>query len=81
LYRRGELAPFTVTVTVTAAVRDPTGMPIVTRVNATYTNTQRRNLTNCVDFPGHDAAAYHGHVIVGSSSGGRALSARSPAGS
>ncbi len=70
LYRRGELAPFTITVTVTAALRDPTGTIVATRVNATYTNTQRRNLTKCVAFPGHDAASYHGHVIIGSSSGG-----------
>jgi hypothetical protein len=70
LYRRGELAPFTITVTVTAALRDPTGTVVATRVNATYTNSQRRNLTKCVAFPGHDAASYHGHVIIGSSSGG-----------
>jgi hypothetical protein len=69
-YRRGEAVPFTVTVTITAALRDPTGALVATRVNATYTNTSRRNLTRCVDLPGHDAASYHGHVLIGSSSGG-----------
>ncbi len=73
-YGRGEAVPFTVTVTVTAALRDPTGALVATRVNATYTNKTRRNLTKCVDFPGHDAATYHGHVLVGSSSGGTAVS-------
>ncbi len=69
-YRRGEAVPFTVTVTITTALRDPTGALVATRVNATYTNTSRRNLTRCVDLPGHDAATYHGHVLLGSSSGG-----------
>ncbi len=69
-YRRGEAVPFTVTVTITSALRDPTGALVATRVNATYTNKSRRNLTRCVDFPGHDAASYHGHVLLGSSSGG-----------
>jgi len=69
-YRRGEAVPFTVTVTITAALRDPTGVLVATRVNATYTNKSRRNLTRCVEIPGHDAATYHGHVLIGSSSGG-----------
>ena len=69
-YRRGEAVPYTVTVTITSALRDPTGALVATRVNATYTNKSRRNLTRCVDFPGHDAASYHGHVLLGSSSGG-----------
>ena len=73
-YRRGEAVPFTITVTITAALRDPTGALVATRVNATYTNKSRRNLTRCVDFPGHDAASYHGHVLIGSSSGGTAVS-------
>jgi hypothetical protein len=68
--RRGEAVPFTITVTITAALRDPTGVVVATRVNATYTNKSRRNLTSCVDLPGHDAATYHGHVLIGSSSGG-----------
>jgi hypothetical protein len=69
-YGRGEAVPFTVTVTITGALRDATGALVATRVNATYTNKSRRNLTRCVDFPGHDAASYHGHVLLGSSSGG-----------
>jgi len=72
-YRRGEAVPFTVTVTITTALRDPTGALVATRVNATYTNKSRRNLTRCVDLPGHDAATYHGHVLLGSSSGGTAV--------
>jgi hypothetical protein len=67
-YRRGEAVPFSVTVTITAALRDPTGTLVATRVNATYKNTSRRNLTRCVDLPGHDAASYHGHVLIGASS-------------
>ena len=65
VFRRGLLVPFTVTVTVTAALRDQTGTLVATRVNATYTNKARHNLTKCVAFPGHDAASYHGHVLVG----------------
>jgi hypothetical protein len=71
-YRKGLLAPFTVTVTVTKALRDPTGQLVATRVKATYTNRSRRNLTQCVALPGHDAASYHGHVIIGSSPSGGA---------
>jgi hypothetical protein len=63
-YHHGELASFSVTVTVTSAQRDATGMIVATRVNATYNNSSRRNLTPCVDFPGRDAARYHGHVVV-----------------
>ena len=72
-YRRGEAVPFTVTVTITAALRDPTGALVAARLGATYTNTFRRNLTRCVDLPGHDAASYHGHVLLGSSAGGTAV--------
>lgn len=67
---RGLRVPYTVTVTVTAAVRDATGAVVATRVDARYTNRLRHNLTKCVAFPGHDAATYHGHVLLGSSSGG-----------
>lgn len=74
MIRRGLLVPFTVSVTVTMALRDPNGTLVATRVNATYTNNARRNLTTCVAVPGHDAASYHGHVLIGSSSGGSSAS-------
>jgi hypothetical protein len=60
-YTLGARVPFTVTVTITAAVRSSIGV-LATRVSATYTNRRRINRTPCVGVLGHDAATYHGHV-------------------
>jgi hypothetical protein len=78
--RRGELVPFTVTVTISAAAETQFGV-IATRVNATYTNPRRINRTRCVANPGSDAASYHGHLVLGGTTGGVPVSGRSPAGS
>jgi hypothetical protein len=78
-YNRGELVPFTVTVTISAAVRTSLGI-FATRVTATYSNQRRINRTRCVTTPGSDAANYHGHLLP-ASTGGVPLSGRSPAGS
>jgi hypothetical protein len=59
---RGELVPFVVTVTITHAMVAG-GQATADRVNATYMNPRRRNLTRCVEPPSHDAATYHGHLI------------------
>jgi hypothetical protein len=63
-YTHGELAAFSITVRIDGAARDRvSGKAIATHVNTTYNNSSRRNLTPCVDFPGRDAARYHGHLI------------------
>ena len=64
-YARGESVPFRITVTVTA--ESTTGF--ATAVTATYVNRSRRNLTRCVDVPGHDAAAYTGQLAAPTTGG------------
>jgi hypothetical protein len=65
-YRHGELASFSITVRIDGAARDlASGNVLATHVTATYNNSSRRNLTPCVDFPGRDAARYHGHAVAG----------------
>jgi hypothetical protein len=64
VYPLGAAVPFTVTVTVTASLAGPDGL-IASRVNATYVNRSRRNRTPCVGVLGHDAATYHGHLLLG----------------
>jgi hypothetical protein len=60
-WARGARVGFTIAVRVTAAV---SGRAVIaTRVNATYTNTSRTNLTPCVGALGRDAASYHGHLV------------------
>jgi hypothetical protein len=62
IYRQGEAVPFRVTVRITAA--EPVGATVIaTHLRAFYTNPSRRNLTPCVSAPGHDAAAYRGHLL------------------
>ena len=62
-FPRGELVPFTVTVTALEAV--PTGFgPLVSRITARYIGGRRRNLTPCVLPAGHDAASYAGSLQV-----------------
>jgi hypothetical protein len=57
-YLQGESVPFRITVTITG--ESPFGF--ATAVTATYVNPSRRNLTRCVDIPGHDAATYTGQL-------------------
>jgi hypothetical protein len=61
--RKGESAPFTITVRVTAS-QIVNGIDIATMLYATYTNPSRRNLTQCVAIPGHDAAVYQGLLLT-----------------
>jgi hypothetical protein len=63
-YRRGALVPFTIDLHVAAAAF-VLGVDIATRVNASYVNASRTNLTPCVAALGHDAASYHGHIVAG----------------
>ena len=79
-YPRGESVPFTIGVHVTAAALI-LGLDVATRITATYENSTRTNRTRCVHVPGHDAAAYHGHLVLPASGGAPAVSDRSPAGS
>jgi hypothetical protein len=60
-YPKGSAVPFTITVRVTAATLSGAAV-VATRINASYTNRSRSNLTPCPAFLGHDAATYHGHV-------------------
>jgi hypothetical protein len=80
-YAKGEAVPFTITVRVTAATVSA-GVVIAAQVRAFYKNRSRINLTPCVAFPGHDAASYHGHLVVGAPpAADSVVSVRSPAGS
>jgi hypothetical protein len=62
-YPTGARVPFMITVRIDSAVVS-NGTVIASRVSATYTNAVRINLTPCVAVLGHDAAAYHGHVVL-----------------
>ena len=55
--------PFRITVRVTQALVS-NGQVIASRINASYRNQVRYNLTPCVAYLGHDAASYHGHVVL-----------------
>jgi hypothetical protein len=79
-YPKGEAVPFTIIVHVTAAAVIE-GVDVATTVYAEYINRARRNLTRCVEVPGHDAAQYSGILMPPSSGGAAPLSDRSPAGS
>lgn len=61
-YSRGASVPFTITVRVSGAALAG-GDALATRIDATYTNRSRSNLTPCVMLPAHDAATYHGRVV------------------
>lgn len=61
----GESVPFTLKVKVTSRAL-VLGVPVASAIRATYVNRSRRNLTRCVDVPGHDAAAYDGTIVSGS---------------
>lgn len=63
IYARGERVPFRITVRVTQALVI-NGQIIASRINASYRNQVRYNLTACVAYLGHDAASYHGHVVL-----------------
>jgi hypothetical protein len=80
LYRRGALVPFSVTVTVSAAVAIGAGV-YATRLDATYSNRLRINRTPCVASLGNDAATYHGHLLLPGTAARARLSGRSPVGS
>ncbi len=63
IYRRGERVPFRITVRITQALV-VNGQVIASRINASYRNQVRYNLTPCVAYLGHDAASYHGRVVL-----------------
>ncbi len=65
IYRRGERVPFRITVRITQALV-VNGQVLASRINASYRNQVRYNLTPCVAYLGHDAASYHGHVVAAS---------------
>jgi hypothetical protein len=62
--RMGELVPFSVTVRITKAVLDSSGIPVATQIHATYTNRARINRTRCVAAPRRDAAVYDGTLAA-----------------
>ena len=61
LYPRGQKIPFRITVRITQASQVG-AVAIATRINATYRNSRRINLTPCVGVLGHDSARYHGQL-------------------
>ena len=61
LYPQGQKIPFTITVRITQASLVG-AVAIATRINATYRNRTRINLTPCVGVLGHDSARYHGQL-------------------
>ena len=61
LYPQGQKIPFTITVRITQASLVG-AVAIATRINATYRNRKRINLTPCVGVLGHDSARYHGQL-------------------
>ncbi len=61
LYPQGQKIPFTITVRITQASLVG-AVAIATRINATYRNRTRINLTPCVGALGHDSARYHGQL-------------------
>jgi hypothetical protein len=63
IYRPGERVPFRITVRITQALISG-GQAVASRVTASYRNQVRYNLTPCVAYLGHDAASYHGHVVL-----------------
>ena len=64
VYPHGELAPFTITVTITRAVTVQ-GIRIASRLSATYTNRRRIDRTICPVGPSHDAAHYSASMHPG----------------
>jgi hypothetical protein len=61
-YSQGYRVPFTITVRITASRL--VGLEVIaSRIDATYHNPTRINLTPCVAVPAHDSATYHGHLI------------------
>jgi hypothetical protein len=63
IYPNGAYVPFTIRMRITAATV-VNGVTIATAVRATYLNRARINLTRCFAVLGHDAATYHGRLIV-----------------
>ena len=61
LYPQGQKIPFTITVRITQASQVG-AVAVATRINATYQNRTRVNLTPCVGVLGHDSARYHGQL-------------------
>ena len=61
---RGELASFTIAVTIDQAVQYG-DVALASEIKASYTNPRRTNLTRCIAFPGHDAARYTGSIVTG----------------
>ena len=59
LYRKGQLATFTITVRITAALAQGAAVQ-ATGFTATYTGAGRIGLTRCVNAPSHDSARYVG---------------------
>jgi hypothetical protein len=64
LYRKGQLATFTITVRITAAEAQGSAVQ-ATGFAATYTGAARTGLTRCVNTPSHDSARYVGAPAAG----------------
>jgi hypothetical protein len=60
LFRKGELVPYTITVTITGVAQQPDGSVLATTFAATYRNARRFGLTRCYSAPSYDSASYVG---------------------
>jgi hypothetical protein len=60
LFRKGELAPYTIRVTITGVAQQPDGSVLATTLAATYRNVKRVGLTRCYSAPSYDSASYTG---------------------
>ena len=60
VFAKGELAPYTIRVTVTGVAQQPDGSVLATTLAATYRNVKRLGLTRCYSAPSYDSASYSG---------------------
>lgn len=74
-YARGQLVPFRIRVRVSGAVLSA-GAVYATRLEASYTNPSRTNLTRCVTAAAHVTATYQGHLVTLAAGGAATRRAR-----
>ncbi|MGB9183330.1 MAG: hypothetical protein WCB67_04630 [Solirubrobacteraceae bacterium] len=58
VFRKGELVPYTIHVTITGVAQQPDGSVLATTFAATYRNPRRIGLTRCYSAPSYDSADY-----------------------
>jgi hypothetical protein len=58
VFRKGELVPYAIRVTITGVAQQPDGSVLATTFLATYRNPRRIGLTRCYSAPSYDSADY-----------------------